>query len=211
VVGRIQDHLEAIYGIRCELRATEFLVDEEQARRLAGPQRAAEELLLFEEGGELEVGLFLSNDLLRQLDPFESAPTAALLDENLAGYCQMAEGVSHFLYLAHAASLDRSVSLLELEAQAEVDKFALCALSRWGQGAAAWAEKLFGRLFEQVGFRAGMSGAERWRYVEANRLAKAFCKRLLPLVEAGRMDKVLSALRHAYRLGAEAKLQHLSG
>ncbi|MHB8877435.1 MAG: hypothetical protein ACYC8T_27400 [Myxococcaceae bacterium] len=211
MVGRIQEHLEAIYGIRCELRAAEFLIDEDQARRLGGTLRADEELLVLEEGGDLEVGLFLSNGLLRQLEPWDGAPTLAVLDGELEGYCQMAEGVSHFLYLAHTAAQERTVSLLELEAQAEVDKFALCALSGWGRGARAQAAELFGRLFEKVGYRAGLSAPERWRYEEANRLARAFCKRLLPLVGQGRMDKVLSVLRHCYRLGAEAKLRHLSG
>jgi hypothetical protein len=46
----------------------------------------------------------------------------------------VAEGVSHFVYLS-SAMLERSVSLLELEAQAEVDKFAICGLLRWGEDA----------------------------------------------------------------------------
>lgn len=209
MVGRIQEHLEAIYGIRCELRAAEFLLDEAQARKLGGSLNAQEELLVLEEGGDLEVGLFLSNDLIDRLSPYEAAPTEAVLEGELPGYCQMAEGVSHFVYLTHTAALDRRVSLLELEAQAEVDKFALCVLSRWGGGARDFAVELFSRLFDRVGFLPGLPAPEAWRYGEANRLARAFCRRLLPLVEARRMDKLLAALRYSYRLGAEAKLRHL--
>jgi hypothetical protein len=55
-----------------------------------------------------------------------------------------------------------------------------------------------------------LSGEERWRYVEANRLAKRYCTRLLPAVRAGRLDALLSELRHAYRLGAEAKLAYFA-
>ena len=36
----------------------------------------------------------------------------------------------------------------------------------------------------------------------------AYCERLLPMVRSCRMDKLLSELRHGYRLGAEAKLQY---
>ena len=47
-----------------------------------------------------------------------------------------------------------------------------------------------------------------WWY--ANRLARNYCARLLPHVAERRLDKLLSALRYSYRLGAEAKLRHLA-
>jgi len=83
-------------------------------------------------------------------------------------------------------------------------------LVRGGQGAARWTHALMERLFDRVSFHAHLSFDERWRYQEANRLAKRFCERLLPHVKAGRLDRLLDKLRHAYRLGAEAKLQHLA-
>ena len=58
--ARIQQHLEAIYGIRCELRVTDCLLDADQARALGGTLRAREELLVREDEGALEVGLFLA-------------------------------------------------------------------------------------------------------------------------------------------------------
>ena len=122
----------------------------------------------------------------------------------------MAEGVSHFLYVAHTAHQERTVSLLELEAQAEVDKFAVCTLLRWGLHVGRWAGSLVGRLFEQVQLRPHLSAPERWRYTEASRVAKAYCERLLPLVRSERMDRLLAELRHGYRLGAEAKLQYFA-
>ena len=100
------------------------------------------------------------------------------------------------------------MSLLELEAQAEVDKFAVCTLLEWGLNVGRWAGSLVGRLFEQVQLRPNLSEPERWRYTEANRLARSYCSRLLPMVRSGRMDQLLSELRHGYRLGAEAKLQY---
>src|SRR4051794_18817533 len=107
--ARIQRHLEAIYGIRCALQVTDCLLDEGQARALGGTMRAREELLVREEEGAVELGLFLAPELLER-------------PADLGAFCEATEGVSHFLYLSRAASLDRHVSLLELEAQAEVDK-----------------------------------------------------------------------------------------
>ncbi|HMK74314.1 MAG TPA: hypothetical protein VK454_13295, partial [Myxococcaceae bacterium] len=104
----------------------------------------------------------------------------------------------------------RPVSLLELEAQGEVDKFALLLLRAWAGGRGAFARALHGRLFDEVRFRSGLSVDERWRYGEANRLARSFCARLLPLCAARRLEPLLQALRHAYRLGATAKLDHFA-
>ena len=43
-------------------------------------------------------------------------------------FCLALEGVSHFLYLIWNASFDRSVTLLEMELQAEIDKFVMLGI-----------------------------------------------------------------------------------
>jgi hypothetical protein len=210
MIDRLQEHLEAIYGFTCEARAEAFVVDRESAVRLGATGRSEEELLVHEEGEDLEMALYLSPALLDRLKPYEAGPVGHLLDGDLDGYCQVAEGVSHFLYVAHTATYGRTVSLLELEAQAEVDKFAVCLLHRWGEGVRAWAEELLRRLFERVSYRPRLSPQERWRYEEANRLSHHFCQRLMGHVAGRRLDRLLSDLRYAYRLGAEAKLRHFA-
>ena len=210
MIDRVQDHLEAIYGITCAARAEGFLVDREAAVLLGATGRADEELLVSEGNGELELALYLAPALLHRLKPYESGSVHSLLERELDGFCQVAEGVSHFVYVAHTAVHGRTVSLLELEAQAEVDKFALCLLHRWGEGVGAWAEELLRRLFDRVSYRAKLSEAERWRYEEANRLSRNFCSRLMGHVSGRRLERLLSELRYAYRLGAEAKLRHFA-
>ncbi len=210
MIDRVQDHLEAIYGITCAARAEGFLVDREAAVLLGATGRADEELLVSEGDGELELALYLAPALLLRLKPYESGSVHSLLERELDGFCQVAEGVSHFVYVAHTAVHGRTVSLLELEAQAEVDKFALCLLHRWGEGVGAWAEELLRRLFDRVSYRAKLSEAERWRYEEANRLSRNFCSRLMGHVSGRRLERLLSELRYAYRLGAEAKLRHFA-
>ncbi|SEN24708.1 hypothetical protein SAMN05444354_13524 [Stigmatella aurantiaca] len=212
MIGRVQEHLTAIYGITCEARAETFMVDTESAVRLGATGRAEEELLVSGggNGDELEVALYLSPALLDRLKPYESGPVGHLLDRDLDGYCQLAEGVSHFLYVVHTAAHGRALSLLELEAQAEVDKFAMCLLHRWGEGVRPWAEELLRRLFERVSYRPRLSSQERWRYEEANRLSRSFCTRLMGHVSGRRLDRLLTELRYAYRLGAEAKLRHMA-
>jgi hypothetical protein len=210
VIDRIQEHLEAIYGIRCELRVHENLVDGEAARALGAATRAKEELLVIEDPAtdSMEVALYLEPELVERVSGLTRMPASE--GDGLGEFCQVAEGVSHFVYMAHCASLDRKVSLLELEAQAEVDKFAICTFLRWGEGVAEWAKHLTARLFQPSGYHPHLTQAERWRYEEANRLAKTYAERLLPLIRAGHLDRLLSELRHAYRLGAEATLAYFA-
>jgi hypothetical protein len=201
-VDAVQDHLEAIYAVRCPHRARGFLVDTQQAEALGADTATAEALLVHESEGALELGLYLAPDVVRTL---AAAPEGAL-----GPFCQLAEGVSHFLYLARSAELSRSVSLLELEAQAEVDKFALLLLRAWSGGRGRFGARLHRSLFDETELRPGLSSSERRRYGEANRLARAFCARLLPWCAARRLEPLLLALRYAYRLGAAAKLQHFA-
>jgi hypothetical protein len=209
MIGRVQAHLESIYGITCAARAEVFLVDTEVALQLGATGRSEEELLV-SEGEELELALYLAPALLHRLKPYESGPMGSLLEHELDGFCQLAEGVSHFVYVAHTASAERTVTLLELEAQAEVDKFALCLLPRWGAEARGWAEELRWRLFDRVSYRHRLSEEEQWRYREANRLSRNFCSRLMGHVASRRLERLLTDLRYAYRLGAEAKLRHFA-
>lgn len=190
LLDRIQEHLEAIYGVRCELKVSDHLVDADAARALGG-RGDREELFVHEAGDALELGLFVRSD----------AP-------GFDGFCEATEGVSHFMYLVRAAELGRHVSLLELEAQAEIDKFATCALLGWRHGD---VRTLHERLFDRVRYRPDLSRDERWRYEEANRIARGYCRRLVELVLERRLEPLLSELRETYRMGAEAKLLRLSG
>jgi len=67
------------------------------------------------------MSLYLDPELLERLD--RADPMERLHDGNVADYWTALEGVSHFLYLAWNAGHDKPVSLLELEMQAEVDKY----------------------------------------------------------------------------------------
>ena len=192
MLDAIQEQIESVYGIRCGFRASDFVVNADQARQLGCTGRSSEELLVSESDEGLELALFLDESILE--------------GRTLGDFCEVAEGVSHFLYMTRAAELERHVSLLELEAQAEVDKFVLCALRRWGSDATS----LVRQLFDAVRLRPQLDAMERWRYSEANRLAKTYVKRLLPMFATRRLDRILGELRHMYRLGADAKLQYLA-
>ena len=126
---------------------------------------------------------------------------------DLASFCHTAEGVSHMLYLALAAERDSQISQLELELQAEIDKFVLLLFS-----GAASASYLMQRLFQGFTLRNVVdTDEERGRYLEANRLAWGFCKSLdSRFVSAERTDPRLGELRKVYRMGGTRKLEYVS-
>src|SRR5215470_12497158 len=157
LVDVLQDQLEAIYDIECP-RASDFLLHPEQAELLRRP-RADEELWVHEGEEGLEVGLYYSPGLRSRLAD-RSLRDPAWLAPGLDAYCRLAEGVSHFLYLARAAALGRTLSMLELEVQAEVDKFASLVLHHWPSLQGAAGARLHARLFRDVSYRPGLAPEE---------------------------------------------------
>src|SRR5690606_24327690 len=95
--------------------------------------RAEEEVLVVEEQGDLALAVYLAPRVLEALRHAARDPGAAF-GSLLPTMSLAIEGVSHFVYLASRAEARRQVSLLELEIQAEIDKFALGALHLWRRG-----------------------------------------------------------------------------
>jgi hypothetical protein len=210
----LQDQLEAINGVRAP-RVHAFLVGRERARAAGAEPRAPEELLLREEGGALELGLFLDDDVLDAAAAAAShaARGRVFSRRRASGLACAAEGVSHFVYLATRAEAGRPVSLLELEVQAEVDKFALWVVQLWRRGRRGLVRlsaALRRRLYERVRYADHLGVEELERYRTANALAAGYARWLEGrYVSPVDLDGLLRELRSTYRRGAGEKLGHL--
>src|SRR5262249_54385705 len=152
--------------IRTELDVRDFVVDQLARAALAPGLRRAprEQLLVAEHEGEVELALFLDERVLANLAAND--PRERLDDANLGDFLLTVEGVSHFVYLAWRARQKRPVSALELELQAEIDKYVTCLLLLWPQAGGAPAD-LHTRLFDLGGAFAlapDLDGEERDRY-----------------------------------------------
>lgn len=206
-----QEELEEIYGV-CAPRVGAFLLDREETRAAAGEPRSAELLLVLERDGELALGLWLDEEVRRSLglsDPHRRRPLLAR--RHLGPLACAAEGVSHFVYLSTRAAADRPVSLLELEVQAEVDKFALWVLHLWRRGLRRLSPSLRRRLFERVSYRRHLAADELYRYRTANRLAGGYARWLeRRFVARGDAEGLVRELRRTYRRGGSDKLAYLS-
>jgi hypothetical protein len=206
-LSQLQQLLQSVHGVQAA-PVREFLVDRafrEKHAPFASPQEA---LLLRESGEELHVALFLDDHVLAQLAHASSEPWTL---ERLSGFCAAAEGVSHFLYLAHRARQGGQVSQLELEAQGELDKYLAVVLQLWATGRRAASPALRRNLFERSVLRAGLTEPERDRYRLASALAAACAKAWeARYVLAGRLDALLRDARRLYRLSGGEKFSALA-
>jgi len=205
VLARLQLGLEALYRVETHLPIDEFLVDAEtrDATLGAGARLPREQLVLQQRDGELAMALFVDGAALSNLERHD--PSDRLDDRNFTDFCLAIEGVSHFVYLALCAAGDRGVSQLELELQAEVDKYACCVLL------AGRDPELRRRLYRDVRFADDLDPDERARYqaanAEADRYAGALDRRF---VQTDRTDDLLAELRRFYRMALADKLGRIA-
>jgi hypothetical protein len=205
----LQKGLEALYRVDTDLDVEAFVIDAE-ARRALGPGRSPrEQLLVSERDGDLELALYLDAKVLENLA--SNDPRQALGPHNLGDFLLAIEGVSHFVYVAWCARQERTVSALELELQAEVDKYATCLLTApVATEGKAGGEDWPTRLFERFHLLPDLDDGERERYLVANENARRYTGTLQSrYVDARRWDGLYAELRRFYRLGIGEKLERI--
>ncbi len=209
----MQSLLGRLYDVDVRHDVADFLITDRRALRHITPENDTraldEELLVAETADGAGVALYLDPGLLQRLESAD--PLGALSESNIADYCTALEGVSHFLYTAWRLDGDASVSLLELETQAEVDKYAATVFLLAHQQGGAYPVQVHPRLFDHVSFDARLEPEQYDRYRTAHRCAARYCRGLeRRFVQRGeaRIEALLRELRKFYRLGSTAKLRH---
>lgn len=208
----LQRHLERLYEVEVEHDVDDFLVtDPDLARHLdnsATSREVPEKLLVCEDGDSLDIALYLDQALVGRLR--EDDPTERLHDGNLSDYWTALEGVSHFLYVAWSAGYQRGVSPMELEMQAEVDKYVCAAVLLGRQGEGRIPGALHSRLFDDVSFDTALDAEGLSRYQDANYYAGRYCSSLQNSYFRGQQrGGLLNELRRFYRLSRDGKIRHI--
>lgn len=214
VLRKMQALLARLYDTSVEQDVEDFLVtDRELLEGLVGRQTgsADEQVFVVERAGEVRIGVYIDGAVLSRLQSCD--PWERLDESNLSDYCTALEGVSHFHYLMWCLAATRRVSLLELELQAEVDKYvsALALMVRQGDG--RFPVSLHARMFDAVGFLPELDAASRRRYEEANRHAARYCRALDErYLRARRLrpERWVAELRRFFRCGHPEKLRQLT-
>jgi hypothetical protein len=212
VLRGLQTLLGRLYDVDLPYDVYDFLVTDRRAVGESTNERRAldEELLLAETADGAGVALYLDPEILSRLEAAD--PHHALTENNLADYCTALEGVSHFVYSTWGLERDLPVSLLELETQAEVDKYAITVfLLARQQGGESYPAQVHARLFDRVNFDARLEPDQYERYRTAHRCAAHYCRRLeRRFVNRGmlKIEAMVRELRSFYRLRHAAKLRH---
>jgi hypothetical protein len=203
----LQNTLAEIYDLPATPDVANFLMtDRASIASLQGARASEEQLLVAQDGDTLSMALFIDAAVLERLarrDPTQ---------ENLADYLTVAEGVSHFVYVAWNAGFDKPVTLLELELQGEVDKYVLGAWLLREQCAGRFPRELHRALFERTRIDPCAAAGRMGLYRAASEYAGRFCRRVATRLACGTnlaTRELLAELRRFYRWGSARKLHHI--
>ena len=210
-LASLQSALEEIYDLPATPDVRDFLMtDRAELARYDERRASDEQLILVEEDDALSIALYIDATVLERLG--HSDPIAGLTHDNIADYLTAAEGVSHFVYVAWNSGHDKPITLLELELQAEVDKYVLCAWLLRRQGEGRFPRELHRALFERARIDPVAAAGRVGLYHTASSYAARFCRHVGALLERQRhvvTQDLLAELRRFYRWGNVRKLRHI--
>ena len=211
VIDRLQGILQRTYDLQNPHRVTDFLVTSPEFARGFGfsPDSlgGTEKVLVSGDGEAVDLAVYLDEDVVHRL--VEENPLEALHDGNLAPFWTALEGVSHFVYLVWNATWQRQVTRLELELQAEVDKFVTTALLVAAQQGGRVPADLHAWLFELWQLDESVEGEDADRYARANRYAGRYCRRLSQEYLRDGAASLFPEIRRFYRFTQRRKLRHI--
>ena len=214
VLSRLQSLLARIYDVASAHDVYDYLVTDRKELRLlpqpVPPRECDEQLLVGADADGLRLALYIDAAVLGRLD--SDNPFRRLTHRNLADYWTALEGVSHFLYVTWCATRDRPVSQLELETQAEVDKYVATLFLLGEQASGRFPARLHEWLFERTTFDRSLGAEELDRYRAANSYAARYCRRLEERFLKRRspaLESFMREIRCFYRLGTASKLRRI--
>ncbi len=185
----LQNWIESTYRLEIEEDLSPYLIGKRELKRFlkpGDPFRQAEEVVLCtESGGECFLGLYLR-----------------LRGSRLHRTLTALEGVSHLRLMMHRLKSGEKLSRLELELQAEVDKFVFLRLQKPGEDPAFHLRR--------AAELPGLSAEQRRLYGDSLRLANRYCRRLeREFLSTHSQDGLFRELRAFYRMSHWRKLEHL--
>ena len=198
----LQYKLEAIYEFQVEQRINDYLTtDQKFVAEITRSERSArEQVLLQQEGDDYWLSLYLDEQVYNNFS-HPSVPES-MCHQQAGDFCLAVEGVSHFLYLCWNANFEREVTKLELELQAEVDKYLLLL-----EYATTDSGLVHPWLFDNWKLEDGLNDEEQIRYEMANSYASKYCKGLEQrYMGIGQTNEMLRELRRFYRKTQKQKL-----
>jgi hypothetical protein len=210
MLDSILHHIDRVYVLDLHVDIRDFLVSRDTCARLGADPSRGSVLVRQRHGDDVELGVYIGEadlERLKQLD-LASAPMSPASFELLL---LAIEEVSHFAYLAFSASREKPVTELELELQAEVDKYVTVALLLASRNEGRVPRDLLDRLFSDFAIRPELDAERRERYLAASSFASRYCSSVVQgtLETEGRLTPLLAELRSFYRLSQRGKISRI--
>ena len=210
MLEQLQQQLSDIYQVGGSHDVRDYVITDPMLAKILGQDamlsNTDETLLVSEDNEGLALSLFLDAKMLSRLE--SANPLDCLRADLLDDLWKVLEGISHFNCVVWKAAQERTVSLLELELQGEIDKFVSTSLLALDQADGDLLNRLHGWLFTNVRFHDELDDEQRKRYQSANDYAARFCHRLQKqLIDNDEL--ALSELRRFYRLQLADKISHI--
>lgn len=211
LIDQIQLQLESTYGIKTGEKASDYLINKQELLALIEPAQVIhtpKELFLVNpqpQNETLEIALFLDPDLRENLQ--KNNPLETLSKKNIADFCTMIEGISHFVYYVHKSCLQCDVTQLEMELQAEIDKFVFLSLVI--QKDQNQIYNILDLLFENYELHEDLTPTQIERYHTASNLAHRYCHELSKTMRLNNPIEVLKKIRQFYPLSQEQKIRQI--
>lgn len=168
-----------------------------------------ERLLISEYQNGLDLSLYISAEIYQYLEG--SHPINLIHQGRHSEFCLMLEGVSHFLYVVWNAKHHRQITLLEMELQAEIDKFILMQSLIDHEQESDSINNLRNWLFEKNNYEKNLSSYELERYEQANFYAAKYCMSLQQNHKLSGLNQgLLNDLRRLYRMNQQGKMRYIN-
>jgi hypothetical protein len=206
VAVHVQRRLEALYALEPEEPVADYLIPPSEVAHLPG---GGSRTLVSQEGDVVRVGVVLDAATGAHIE--RADPRQRLDHANLGSFSTLTEEVSHFLYVLSRARSERTLTQLELELQAEVDKYLVALFFLTLQNEGAVPSGLRRLLFDRYRLVDGLSAESAERYHEASRLARRYCGWLeARFLRGGRVADLARETRRFWRLGQREKLETIA-
>jgi len=189
ILLQVDSRLKKINGIQHSWQVEDFVM----------PTETENTLLISERGEDADLAICLQKDLLDELSGLSFPNDFSL--KVFPRVSLLVEELSHFHFYCVNATHQRKISALEMEVQAEVDKFSFALDCLEEMNLRNLEDDVFGILFNQLQLGPWVKSEERSRYQEAHQIARAFCRKLL----RSTTDRS-ATIQEFYRMSPEERL-----
>lgn len=202
LVNTLQGELQQIYEIYTDEKISDYINSSSLlTKEYCAQSNINETVLLLERDDCIDISVIFNEHIIELLEHNK------LSKFNLESFCYLLEGISHFLYLVHNCHHDKKVTMIEMELQAEIDKFIYLSMLNHSMD----KNDLHALLFSDITYVSSLSTECKQRYETANFYAAKYTHYILRNFHASNINSSLKKeLRRFYRMTLQDKMHHIN-